>query len=408
MPRLTLDNAAFYLSAAAVISYLYSIAAANILAALALATLLFSGVKIRFPPFWIPLSVFCVGTVISMALSADPSAGRPQVRKFLLYAGIPLLIYSTVTTLERVRAFLLAATAVMTASALWSLVQFALKVRAWKGTGASFYDFYNANRITGFMSHWMTVGGQEMLILLMAGALLFWTADRRWKPWLAAAVGIIALSLALGWTRSIWLGTLCGAIYLVWCWRPKWLLALPIPIALALVVNPFSIRERAISSFQPHGDADSNAFRYVCRRAGIEMIKAHPWFGLGPEGVKEAFNKGEFKNWVPPDVPRPLPTGWYGHLHNIYIHYAAERGIPTMLALLWLLGQILWNFWRGALASAGEIRGLLHGGVAVMLSMLIVGYYEVNLGDSEVLTVFLGIVTAGYSLLAVRTASDRL
>ena len=63
------------------------------------------------------------------------------------------------------------------------------------------------------------------------------------------------------------------------------------------------------------------------------MIRAHPWFGLGPEEVKLQFN-----SYVPPDIPRPLPEGWYGHLHNIYLQYAAERGIPTMLLMLWMLG----------------------------------------------------------------------
>jgi len=32
---------------------------------------------------------------------------------------------------------------------------------------------------------------------------------------------------------------------------------------------------------------------------------------------------------VPADVRRPLPDGWYGHLHNIYLQFAAERGILT-------------------------------------------------------------------------------
>jgi len=45
--------------------------------------------------------------------------------------------------------------------------------------------------------------------------------------------------------------------------------------------------------------------------------------------------------------PRPLPIGWYGHLHNIYLQYAAERGIPTMLMMMWMLLQILFDFWKG-------------------------------------------------------------
>lgn len=398
--KLTFDRLPFWLSVAAIAAFLFSIAAGNILIALALAALLFSREKLRFPPFWIPLAAFCAGTVVSMALSPDPAAGRPQIRKFILYFVVPLIVYSAVTTTERLRFFLLALLAGMTASALWSFVQFARKVHAAASSPLSFYQFYAGERITGFMSHWMTLGGQEMIVLLMAIALFLWADDRRSRPWLAGAIAIISISLVLGFTRSIWLGSLCGAIYLVWYWKRIWVLAVPIPILLLLLINPFAIRDRALSSFRPHGDTDSNEFRSVCRRAGWEMIKAHPWFGLGPEMIKESFNKGEFKNWVPADVHRPLPTGWYGHLHNIYVHFAAERGIPTMLALMWFFGLVLYHFLRGARSAIPkESRGMLRGGTAVMAAMLIVGFYEVNFGDSEVLVVFLGTISALYCLL---------
>src|SRR5512133_3256082 len=127
------------------------------------------------------------------------------------------------------------------------------------------------------------------------------------------------------------------------------------------------------------------------------MVEDHPWFGLGPEGPNL-----HFKEYVPEDVPRPLPSGWYGHLHNIYLHYAAERGIPTMLILMWLLGQILFDFWKGLRAlppGRGPRRSLLYGGIAVVLATLAEGVVELNLGDSEVLTMFLVVVACGYLAL---------
>jgi len=89
-------------------------------------------------------------------------------------------------------------------------------------------------------------------------------------------------------------------------------------------------------------------------------------------------------------------------LHNIYLHYAAERGIPTMLVLMWLLGQILFDFWRGLRLlppGPGMRRYLLHGGIAVVLATLAEGVVELNLGDSEVLTMFLVVVACGYLAL---------
>ena len=53
---------------------------------------------------------------------------------------------------------------------------------------------------------------------------------------------------------------------------------------------------------------DSNEHRIVMLRTGAEMIKAHP-NQAGQEQISKQFNA-----YVPADIPRPLPTGYYGHL----------------------------------------------------------------------------------------------
>jgi putative inorganic carbon (hco3(-)) transporter len=391
--KLSFDQAAFGLACASMIAMLVSIAVANIFLAAAFVALLLSRDRLRFPSFWIPLSVFFAGTLTSLFLSVDPNGGRPAIRKFFIFL-IVLALYSTVRRMAEVRALILIASGVMACSAVWSLVQFAHKVREAHALGRPFYTYYTSERITGFTSHWMTLGGEEMIIALMAASLLFFSPlERRWKIVLIGALALILVSLLLGYTRSIWLGTCLGGLYLLWLWKRWWVLAVPVLLALLITANPFALRERVQSAVQPHGDTDSNEFRYVCRRAGVEMIKAHPWFGLGPEQVK-----AQLKQWIPADVPRPLPTGWYGHLHNIYLQFAAERGIPTAIALFWMIGKILYDFVRGIRRAGANpaARAILHGAIAVVIGMLAVGFYEVNLGDSEVLFTFLAVVTCGY------------
>jgi putative inorganic carbon (HCO3(-)) transporter len=393
LTEFSLETAAFYLTCGSVLGILCSIAVSNVLLALAFAALLMSNQRMRFPPFWIPLAAFFAGTAISLVLSPNWHDGRPAMRKFFCFLMV-LIVYSNIRTVQRARGLLLAAVGIMSFSALWSLTQFAGKVSEARELGQQFYTHYMQERITGFMSHWMTLGGQEMILILMAGSFLFFSAERKWKPWLIAAIGVIGISIVAGYTRSIWFGTFCGAVYLIWFWKRWVLLLLPVPVLLLVLINPFAFRERVLSSFKPHGDTDSNEFRAVCRRAGFAMIQAHPWFGLGPEQVKL-----HLKEWIPADVPRPLPTGWYGHLHNIYLHYAADRGILTLLAFLWMLGKIVYDFVR-ALRRAGpgdhEVRAILHGAIAMMAGILVVGFYEVNLGDSEVLVLFLSVVACAY------------
>ena len=126
------------------------------------------------------------------------------------------------------------------------------------------------------------------------------------------------------------------------------------------------------------------------------MVKRHPWLGLGPEEIRPSF-----ESYVPPGIPRPLPPGWYGHLHNIYLQYAAERGIPALCFLLWTIGKMVTDFARALRAGSvsPQHRYILHGAIAVIVAVLAAGFFEYNLGDSEVLTMFLAVTTAAYATI---------
>ena len=390
-----LDRAAFYLICGSLISILFSIAASQILLGLALAALLLSSERIRLPPIKLPLALFFTGTVISWLASGHIHDGTPQIRKFFVFTVL-LVVYSTFRKIAEIRAIALIWAGVTTLSAVRSLFQFAQKYQESQELHRNFYEFYIGQRITGFMSHWMTFGGEEMIVLLFLLALLFFSIERRWKAagWFCAAV--LSLSLVLGFTRSIFLlGFPIGLLYLLWFWH-KWMVAaVPVLAVIAFLVAPPALKERVTSIMQPHGQTDSNLHRSITRRTGIEMIRAHPLLGLGPEVMKDPKT---FDQYVPADIQRPLPEGWYGHLHNIYIQYAAERGIPTMLAMMWLIGKVLWDFasaLRGK-PSSTEARFVLHGAIAVILAILAEGLLEYNLGDSEVLTLFLAMIAFGY------------
>jgi len=386
-------RAALYLAGASAISVLVSIAASQLLLALALAALLVSGLRLRLPPIWAPLAVFAAGTVIAIAVSQDPGAGRPQIRKLFVLLMLPVA-YSAVRTLGQARALVFGWALLGGVSATVGLIQFAEKWRAARSEGVGFYDYYIAERISGFMSHWMTFAGQLMLAGLLVAAFVFFSPSARGRlRWAGmAAAALIAGALLLNMTRSVWLAGAAALLYLAWHWK-RWLLLLaPVGLAVFVAASPGSLRARLISIYQPRAEVDSNLHRIICWRTGLRMIEAHPWFGLGPEVVRLRFH-----DYLPPDAPQPLPAGWYGHLHNLYLHYAAERGIPTAMAVVWLLAQAFWELHRAARrAGRDEARFLLHGAAACVLGVAVAGFFEVNLGDSEVLMMFLAVLACGY------------
>jgi len=390
--RPDLDRSAFYLTCGALLSILFSIAVSQILLALALAALLLSSTKLRLPPIKLPLGLFLAGTLISLLASGHIQQGMPQIRKFYVFF-ILLVAYSTFRKLSQVRAIVLLWAGIATLSGLRSLFQFWRIYEQSQAQHVGFYDFYVGSRITGFMSHWMTFGAEEMIVLLLLASYLFFSRERRWSTagWLCAL--ILALSMVLGFTRSIFLlGFPLGLLYLLWFWN-KWLVAAaPAVVLIVFFFGPHALRERINSIVEPHAEVDSNRHREILRETGVLIIRAHPWLGIGPEQVKYQSDK-----WIPASA-HPLPVGYYGHLHNVYLQYAAERGLPTLLIFLWMIAKTLWDFARALRRKLPnpEARFVLHGAIAVILAILAEGFAEYNLGDSEVLTMFLAVVAFGY------------
>jgi putative inorganic carbon (HCO3(-)) transporter len=391
-----MSRAALWLTFAAATSIVLSIAAFNILMALALAAFLFSGQPIRLPPIKLPLGIFLSLTVVAWIFSPDPwMDGFPQIRKFWIFC-ILLLVFSTLRSLAVLRWLFLTWAGLAAIAALRGFVQFFTKVEQAHRAGIDLYQYYVSERITGFTSHWNTYSAEEMFALLVLAAMLFFGLRLR-KSWIWILCGVLmAVALYLGWTRAVWLATGAAGLYLAWFWKRWMVLSLPLLAVLAFFVSPAVLRERVTSMLRPQ-QVDSNSFRIIAWNAGIQMIEKHPLLGIGPEGPKY-----HFKEYVPADTWATRPAGFYEHLHNVYLQYGAERGIPALLVFLWLMIQILVDFARGLRAlppGPGDRRYLLHAGIAVVIAAMVEGVAEVNLGDSEVLIMFLVVIAAGYLAL---------
>ncbi len=370
-----------------------SIAASQILLGAALAALLLSGEPPRLPRIKLPLAIFLAITIVAWLASGDLRTGFPQIKKMFVFAEL-LTVYSCIRTLPLARNLMLTWAGLATFTACWGFVQFDKKLEQAHRLGRDFYTYYVASRIKGFTSHWNTFSAEEMFALLMLAAFLFFAArSRRQWIWVVCAA-LLSISVVLIETRGVWIALAVAMVYLVWRWK-KWVVALiPVAILAAYMVSPAALRER----FQSigHGkDVDSNEFRLVVWSTGLRMIEAHPLLGLGPEQQRVQFDK-----YKPADMPKPV--GFYGHLHNLYLEYAAERGIPALAVFLWLIAWILIDFHRGLSElppGPSDRRFLLEGATAVVIGALVEGFFEVNLGDSEPLTMFLVAVACGYVAL---------
>ncbi len=375
---------------------LISIAIAQILMALALAALLLSGLPLRWPRIAIPLGLFLAWTLVALAFSPDPAFGLPSVRKMVVYLML-LIVYSSIRTPAEAKWLALAWMGVGTFTAGTGLVQYAADVAGARAAHQDFYHFYVADRIRGFMSHWMTFSGQELYILLLILAFVLYAPKVKRYLWVLLPCGAaVGIALILSQTRTVWVAAVVAAFYLLWGWKRWAAMAMPVVLALGILVGPTAVRERVQSFTDPHGQTDSNGFRKIVWLTGWQMIKAHPITGVGPEEIRKP---SVFYAYLPKSIRRPLPDGDYQHLHSIYIHYAAECGIPAAVFLTAALLIALYDFHRALRRLPAERslrRFLLHAATACLVGTMVSGLAEKNLGDTEVLTMFLALMCLGY------------
>jgi O-antigen ligase len=83
----------------------------------------------------------------------------------------------------------------------------------------------------------------------------------------------------------------------------------------------------------------------------------------------------------------------------MYLQYAAERGIPGLLMVLWLIAWTVVDSARAICAAERPSCELfaLHGAIAVTIGVLVGGCFEYNLGDSEVLMMFVCVIALAYA-----------
>jgi O-antigen ligase len=383
------ERATFLLLASCVATVLVSIAISQILLAAAVVAVLWpsrSGRPIlAWPSYGWPLLLFFTWTLLTALASADPLRDLTIVKKFfilLLLVLVPLIAQGGSRVLWIYHAvFLLAAV-----SASLGLGQF-----IWNPQRDMLH------RISGFMSQWMTYSGLQMLVIVALCAYAVTFGWRRW--WVLPLALLLCLSLFLTYTRNAWLGTLSGTALVLLLCRPKAIAGLAVVIMFLYLVAPAGIKQRLHAGFDPQDTTTRG--RIELAQTSIRLIRDNLWFGAGPKSVRtEALRyRGthDFPDWL------------YQHMHNNFLQLAAERGIPGLLFWLWFMARLAWDplLMFRALTRANSAIGVSSGQQPAVLAcvaalgswvaLMVAGMFEYNFGDSEVLTLFLFLMSAPYA-----------
>jgi O-antigen ligase len=330
------------------------------------------------PAFMTPLLIYAALTLVSTALSSDRLVSLRDDKQLLLYLVVPVTM--AVAQGRRAMSVTNAIVAVGAVSAFLGIVQGIL-------VGELNLDYLLHNRPHGLVGHFMTYSGLLMLVACAATAQLLYR-EREWL-WPAAAVPALLVALAVTLSRNVWIGTIVALTTLLVLRRPKLTAAVPIVVAVALLLP--SVRSRALSMFDLSNP--TNRDRISMWKSGQAMIADHWLTGVGPDMVPRAY----IEKYKRPDAvdPEDKPGSTRAHLHNVVIQIAAERGVPALLAWFGFLAVAARDLWRQT--RTGPARGLAAAGLAAIVAMLGAGMFEHNFGDSEFLVLLLGLITLPFA-----------
>jgi O-antigen ligase len=327
--------------------------------------------KFSAPAFFWPLLAYAALSLLSCLFSVNPAVSFKDSRELLLYLVVPLTMSGLAA--RRGRSW---TTQALLASGLLSSVY---------SIGYFFLKSQPGERIQGFMGHYMTQAGLLLLFLCAAMTFLLFPRDKTRWIWGIAFV-LAALSLALTLTRSAWVGFVVAFAFLLFLFRPKALIFVPVVIGLFLLFSPQPMRQRALSIFSLQNYANKHRIEYL--KAGWRIIREFPLHGTGPDTVDMVFQN--------PKYGLSETSRRNVHLHNNVVQIAAERGIPALLAWLAFIAWALLALLQLLRDREASVFPVAAAGAAALLALFTAGLFEYNFADSEIAVLFLYLITAPF------------
>jgi O-antigen ligase len=350
---------------------------------------------IVWPAYIIPLAAFMGTTALSLVMSPQPEIGMSSVRKFVLFA-MGLLAVNFVNTPQRAR---ISHGVLITMAAIaggLGLVQFVISYIRFLTTRQLADDPTVLTRITGFMGHWMTFSGEQLLIWCAAVPALM-ALNRRWF----IPAGIVGIALVFSFTRSVWLGAMAGFLAVAIKLPRKILVGVALPVALVSVLASGLIYHR-VSMSLGGSNFGPDSGRLALFFEGVRMIKDHPLFGVGPERIHT-----EFEHYYNGGNLRRI-NFYYGHLENNVLQIAAERGLLCLAAFFWLIFELYADLLEMLRTAPEDMRWLVLSSIAALSGFLVAGFFSYNFGDSEILLLLLFIVSMPYGSMPIDSCYGRV
>ena len=351
------------------------------------------------------LLIILAVAVLASGVSPVPIAATKGLLKLLSYLGVYALIHKLLFHhkgwWDRLLAGLLCGGLLSSVLALRQLYASTEELARWAdpnsmsaGTIRVYGPLGNPNLLAGYLLP---------LLPFAAIALLRWHGFGR-RLFAAATLVLTAGATTLTYSRGGWLGLLAGLAVVVLLllvrstqtWPLIWRRLLPLAVLLIGVVvlvvaaTQFEpIRTRISSLLAGRGDS-SNNFRINVWFAAAEMVRDHPWLGIGPGNA--AFNR------IYPLYQQPKFNALSAY--SVPLEILVEMGIPGLIACLGLFNAAVRKGWASLhLDRPSALAGIAC--LAAISGMLVQGLTDTIFFRPEIQ------ITGWFALATLSSQSDQ-
>ena len=280
-----------------------------------------------------------------------------------------------------------------------------------RGLSSASTDFGGAEivsgRLQGAFDSPNQLGSLCALMVPVCIGLVFGLRTVRGRVLAGGAVLILLVTLMLSLSRGAWVGAAVAILFMLIKLREARRLLIVLAVPLVVVgffvwsltgtktdVKVVGERAKAITVLSPYDD------RRVIYREAYREIRENPLLGVGPGGFPVASTR----------VVSESATLSYAHAHNLYLNWAAEVGLPSVVIILCFAFSLLLS---GRTASRGASargdprdRAIIIGISAALITVLVQGFFDYVIPNPVVYTAMWTLI--GALLVARREALKTL
>ena len=285
-----------------------------------------TGFRISWPEGAMVIALLAVSAIstfgsIYVTLAAQTTMNFSKV--ILIY----IVIENIVTTKDRLRTVMMTMVVGGLIPAVGTIYDYIRQVNLVQGRGAFYGVFNNPNE-----------DAYSLVILVPLAAALAWRAGWFKRLFLIGAIGLYIVGAYVTFSR----GGLIGLVVVIglFGWRQKSFIVKMAMIAMLagglLLVGMFWNRKDDFSNVEQ--DTTVNQ-RIATFRAGFDMFRDHPLFGVGPGDSMVAY---------PLYVPKDAHCGCQDQLvvHNAFIQILGELGALGFIPFITVLVAAIFHAWR--------------------------------------------------------------